>query len=65
MGNEFHRESATRTEDMPHEFAQQQKAPECDICQALPSDLRHVAWEREALASRERAAEGFGREIGS
>lgn len=60
------RETATRSEDMPHRFSAVQRAKACEICEAGFDDPRHESWEKLAVATREHANdEAFLRETGS
>lgn len=59
----FQRETATSEADLPHEFSGDTQV--CRTCLMLPLDARHVAWERQELSDRERAAQELRREIGS
>lgn len=52
---EFPRETATRTEDMPHRFKAVRRADPCEVCLAGNDDARHVSWEQLAVATREHA----------
>ena len=62
----FQRETATRTEDMPHRFTAIQRADACEVCQAGHDDARHESWEKLAIATREHADHGLmEREYGS
>ncbi len=63
---EFQRETATRTEDMPHRFSAIQRADACEVCSSGHDDARHVAWEKLAVATREHANQTMmEREFGS
>jgi hypothetical protein len=65
---QFRRETATSEADLPHEFQEQEKASEaqlCVVCETTPRDPRHRAWERQQLSDRERAQAEVVREIGS
>lgn len=64
----FIRETATRREDMPHQFelaTYEQPARDCRVCGAGETDGRHIEWEKDSAMSRERAAAGFQRETGA
>jgi hypothetical protein len=64
----FERETATHEADLPHQFVLQEEAMVaklCQICAMTPRDARHVAWEQQEMADRERAGVEFRREMGS
>lgn len=61
----FRRETATKEADLPHEFAEAELVPVCAVCTLPADEARHLAWERQELAERERASQDVAREIGS
>jgi hypothetical protein len=61
----FRRETATAEADLPHEFAETEQTPVCAICSQPSDEVRHLAWERQEVAERERASQALNREIGS
>lgn len=63
---EFQRETATRIEDLPHQFTGIQRAKICEVCTGAREDPRHGEWEKQAIATREHANNSlFEREFGS
>lgn len=62
--SKFTRETATEIAALPHRFDSQDPR-DCQVCHTPVEDLRHLAWERQQLADRERAAAEIKREIGS
>ncbi len=52
----MHRETATETRDMPHEYRADVGDPSCTTCAGDKGDARHRVWSELNTASRQTAA---------